>query len=81
MAGPDHGDPPRRAGADYVSGLSTSALQGKKIAVISNTTAPYPAVVSALQAQGATTSVVTIPTPSPNPPSIVGTEFKRDLDA
>ncbi len=84
IAGPDPDDP-ATSGAptspDYVSGLSTSALQGKKIAVISNTTAPYPAVVSALQAQGATTSVVTIPTPSPNPPSIVGTEFKRDLDA
>jgi amidase len=84
IAGPDPSDPATSSAPtapDYVSGLSTSALQGKKIAVISSTTAPYPTVVSALQAAGATTSVVTIPTPSPNPPSIVSTEFKRDLDS
>ena len=49
--------------------------------MISNTTAPYPTVLAALQAAGATTTVVTVGTPSPNPPSIVSTEFKRDLNA
>jgi Asp-tRNA(Asn)/Glu-tRNA(Gln) amidotransferase A subunit family amidase len=84
IAGPDPDDP-ATAGApkppDYTAGLSANALQGRRIAVISSTTAPYPAVVSALQGAGATTSVVTIGTPSPSPPSIVPTEFKRDLDA
>jgi hypothetical protein len=83
IAGPDPADP-ATAGApsgSFTAGLSTNALQGKRIAVVTTTTAPYPAVVSALQAAGATTTAVTIGTPSPNPPSIVGTEFKRDLNA
>jgi Asp-tRNA(Asn)/Glu-tRNA(Gln) amidotransferase A subunit family amidase len=67
-------------GKSYAGGLSTS-LAGKKVAVVAGTAAPYPAAVSALQALGATTAVKTPATPSPNPPSIVGREFKRDLDA
>src|SRR4051794_14159737 len=63
----------------YVGSLSTS-LTGKRIDVIANTTAPYPAVITALQASGATTVTKTIGTPSPNPPSIVTREFRRDLD-
>jgi len=38
-------------------------------------------VVSTIQSLGATTSVVTVPTPSPDLPSIVTTEFGRDLGA
>ena len=84
IAGPDPSDP-ATAGAPTGAGLHCRAsrrprLQGKRIAVISSATAPYPAVVSALQAAGATTVVKTIPTPSPNPASIVSTEFKRDLN-
>lgn len=83
MAGPDPADP-ATAGApaapDYLAGLSTSALSGKRVAVIASTAAPYPSVVSTIQSLGATTVVKTIGTPSPNPPSIVMTEFKRDLN-
>ncbi|HEX4344801.1 MAG TPA: amidase family protein [Solirubrobacteraceae bacterium] len=84
MAGPDPSDPATigaPAVPNYTAGLSTAALSGKRIAVISNTTAPYPSVVSALNALGATTVVATVGTPSPNPPSIVTSEFKRDLNA
>jgi Asp-tRNA(Asn)/Glu-tRNA(Gln) amidotransferase A subunit family amidase len=66
---------------DYLSGLSPTALAGKRVGVTSSTTAPYPAVVAALTAAGATTVVKAVGTPSPNPPSIVAREFKRDLNA
>jgi amidase len=84
IAGSDPGDP-ATAGApavpDYVSGLTPTALSGKRIAVISSTTAPYPTVLTALTALGATTVVKTVGTPSPDPPSIVASEFKRDVNA
>ncbi len=84
MAGADPADD-ATSGAptspDYRSGLTPTALAGKRVAVIASTTAPYPTVVTALQTLGATTVVTTIGTPSPNPPSIVMTEFKRDLNA
>jgi Asp-tRNA(Asn)/Glu-tRNA(Gln) amidotransferase A subunit family amidase len=82
VAGADPSDP-ATAGAsptDYTARLSTTALQGKRIAVISSTTDPYPAMVSALQARGATVVVRSVGTPS-DTPSIVPTEFKRDLNA
>jgi amidase len=82
IAGSDPSDP-ATAGAiakDYTASLSTTALQGKRIAVIASTTDPYPAVVASLQALGATVVVKTITAPSPNPPSIVSAEFKRDLN-
>jgi Asp-tRNA(Asn)/Glu-tRNA(Gln) amidotransferase A subunit family amidase len=84
MAGPDPADDATAAAPespDYLSGLLPTALAGKRVAVIDSTTAPYPTVVAALQALGATTVVTTIPTPSPDPPSIVLREFERDLDA
>ena len=68
IAGPDPRDPATAgtpARPDYTAGLSTSALQGKRIAVIASTTAPYPTMVGELQALGATTTVVTIATPVP----------------
>jgi hypothetical protein len=49
--------------------------------VTSSTTAPYPDVLTALTAAGATTVVKTIGTAGPNPPSIVTSEFRRDLNA
>ena len=84
IAGSDPGDPATTgapAVPNYLAGLTASALSGKKVAVISSTTAPYPTVLSAITALGATTVVKTIGTPSPNPPSIVTSEFKRDLNA
>ena len=57
-----------------------TALSGKRVAVISSTTAPYPTVLTTITGLGATTVVKTIGTPSPDPASIVLTEFKRDLD-
>ena len=84
IAGPDPADAAtvgNPAVAGYAAGLSTTALQGKRIAVIASTAEPYLAMVSALQAQGATTVEVTIAAPSPDPASIVTTEFKRDLNA
>lgn len=86
IAGPDPGDD-ATSGAptspDYLSGLSPTALSGKRVAVISSTTAPAPylAAVAAIQALGATTEVKTVGTPSPDPASIVSSEFKRDLNA
>jgi amidase len=83
IAGPDRADP-ATAGApravDYAGGLLPDALRGKRIAVVATAADPYPAVVAALQAQGATAVPVTIPA-APATPSIVGAEFKRDLDA
>ena len=84
MAGADPNDPATAsapAAPDYVTGLVPTALAGKRVAVIGSTTAPYPTVVGTLQSLGATTVVTTIGTPSPDPASIVLTEFKRDLDA
>jgi amidase len=83
IAGPDPDDPATigtPAVPDYLSGLVTNALAGKRVAVTSSTTAPYPSVVTALTALGATTFVKTVGTPSPNPASIVPSEFKRDLN-
>ncbi len=83
IADSDPGDP-ATAGAppppDYLAALSLTALSGKRVAVISGAAAPYPAVVSALAGLGATPVVTTIGTPSPNPPSIVVSELKRDLN-
>lgn len=64
----------------YTAGLTPAALSGKRVAVVSSTTVPYPSAVAAIQALGATTVVTTVGTPSPNPPSIVTREFKRDLN-
>jgi Asp-tRNA(Asn)/Glu-tRNA(Gln) amidotransferase A subunit family amidase len=84
MAGPDPDDG-ATAGApaspDYLWGLSTTALSGKRVGVIASTVAPYPAAVTTIQGLGATTVTTTVGTPSPDPPSIVPSEFKRDLDA
>jgi amidase len=84
IAGPDPADPPTvsaPAVPNYLTGLTPTALSGKRVAVIASTTAPYPAVVTALTALGATTVVKPVGTPSPDSPSIVSREFKRDLDA
>jgi amidase len=84
VAGEDPVGDPATSGApavpDYLAGLTPTALSGKKVAVTSSSTAPYPSVISAIQGLGASTSVVTIGTPSPNPASIVTREFKRDLN-
>ncbi len=64
----------------YTAGLSPGALNGKRIAVIASATDPYPAMVSTLQSLGATVVVKTVAAPA-NVPSIVSTEFKRDVDA
>jgi Asp-tRNA(Asn)/Glu-tRNA(Gln) amidotransferase A subunit family amidase len=84
IAGADAADP-ATAGApappNYLAGLVPTALSGKRVAVTNSTAAPYPTAVAALQALGATTVVTTVANPSPNPPSIVLREFKRDLNA
>ncbi len=83
IAGSDPDDPATvgtPAPANYVAALSPTALSGKRVAVIGGVAAPYPAVVSALAGLGATTVPTTIGTPSPNPPSIVASELRRDLD-
>jgi Asp-tRNA(Asn)/Glu-tRNA(Gln) amidotransferase A subunit family amidase len=60
--------------------LSAGSLAGKKVGVTSSTTAPFPAVLAALTGAGATTVTKTVPA-APAVPSIVTSEFKRDLDA
>ena len=57
-----------------------TSLAGHSIAVINSTAAPFPAAVTALQGIGATTTVKTAATPSPNPPSIVARAFEQDLN-
>jgi amidase len=82
-AGADPADPATAgapAPANYLAGLVPTALAGKKVAVISSTTAPYTTVVAAIAALGATTTVVVPGTPAAVP-SIVTSEFKRDLNA
>ena len=84
VAGPDAADAATRgapAVPDYLAGLKPDALNGKRVVVVNSTTAPYPAAIATLQSLGASTSVQTPATPSPNPPSIVSRELERDLDA
>ncbi len=57
----------------------SSSLAGKTVGVTSSTTGPYPAVVTALTGAGATTVTKTVPA-APTTPSIVASEFKRDLE-
>ena len=83
IAGSDPDDPATvgaPAPPDYLAAMSPTALAGKKVAVIAGAAAPYPAVVTALAGLGATTVEKTIGTPSPNPPSIVTRELKRDVN-
>ncbi len=84
LAGPDPSDPATSGQPatlpDYTAGLSPTALSGKKIAVVSSTTAPYPAAVSELGSLGATTTVVT-PAAGTKAASVIPYEFHRDLDA
>ena len=65
---------------NYLVNMTTTALSGKRVAVTNSSTAPYPSVLTALTGLGTTNVVKTVGTPSPNPASIVGTEFKRDLN-
>jgi Asp-tRNA(Asn)/Glu-tRNA(Gln) amidotransferase A subunit family amidase len=87
LAGLDTNDP-ATVGAptppNYLAGLSKTALSGKRVGVIAATAATtptYPSAVATVTGLGATTVLKTIGTPSPNPPSIVASEFKRDLNA
>jgi Asp-tRNA(Asn)/Glu-tRNA(Gln) amidotransferase A subunit family amidase len=83
LAGADPRDPATAGApvpADYTAALSPNALQGKRIAVLSSTAVAYATMVSQLQSLGATTTVVTIGTPAATP-SVLPTEFKRDLNA
>ena len=84
LAGPDPSDPATEAQPspvpDYTAGLTPTALSGKKIAVVSSTTAPYPTAVSELTTLGATTTVVT-PGAATKAASVVPYEFHRDLDS
>jgi amidase len=82
IAGADAADPATKDSAvtDYTDGLTRTALNGKRIAVLSTTSAPYSTMVTAVQAAGATTTVVT-PTAPAAVASVVDTEYKRDLNA
>ncbi len=66
--------------ADYTKGLTADALAGKKIAVVSSTSAPYLDAIAKLQGLGATVTQVSIAAPAATD-SVVATEFKRDLNA
>jgi amidase len=84
LAGPDPADPATLGQPaplpSYTEGLKPTALAGKKIAVVSSTTAPYPTAVTELETLGATTGVVT-PAAGTTEPSVLPYEFHRDLDA
>jgi amidase len=84
LAGPDAGDPATASQPNplpsYTAGLSATALSGKKVAVVSSTTVPYPAAVSELATLGASTTTVT-PGTATTAPSVIPYEFHRDLDS
>src|SRR3954470_9600213 len=70
IAGQDPEDP-ATAGApasvpDYLAGLKTDALAGKRIGVVNSTNAQYQAAIAAIQALGATTVQIATPNPSQN---------------
>lgn len=64
---------------DYLSGLTTAALTGKRIGVVAGAAAPYPEAVKAITDLGATAVTKTIGTAAPN--QVLTREFKRDLNA
>ncbi len=84
LAGPDPSDPATLGQPpvpNYLSGLTTTALSGKKIAVIAKTTTvPYPEAVAKLATLGATTNEVT-PGTGTTAPSVIPYEFHSDLNA
>lgn len=84
LAGPDPSDPATanqpKPLPSYTAGLTPTALEGKKIAVVSSTTAPYPTAVGELGTLGATTTVVT-PGAATKAPSVIPYEFHKGLDS
>src|SRR4051794_1240480 len=66
---------------DYLSGLKTDALNGKRIGIINNSNAQYQAAITAIQALGATTVMLTATPSSSAPFDILTPEFKRDINA
>jgi amidase len=83
LAGPDPRDPAtlgQPALPNYLSGLTPTALSGKKIAVVASTTPPYPEAITELAAVGATTNLVT-PGTGTTEPSVIPYEFHSDLNA
>jgi amidase len=83
LAGPDPGDPAtlgHPAVPNYLTGLTPTALSGKKIAVVAAvTTVPYPEAVARLATLGATTNEVT-PGAATTAPSIIPYEFHSNLN-
>lgn len=84
LAGKDPDDP-ATAGAptsppDYVTGLTASALQGKRVGVTNSTNANYVAVKAALTNAGATLVTVSAPA-APATASVFAYELKRDVNA
>ena len=82
IAGPDPEDPVTAdaPSADYLAGLKTDALAGKRIGVVSDTNAQYQAAIAAIQRLGAIPVPVTWTNP-PAPYDVLTAEFKRDLNA
>ena len=65
---------------NYLAGLTTNALSGKRIGVTSSTNANYLAAQTALTNAGATLVTITAPA-QPTTASVFPYEFKRDLNA
>src|SRR5262249_28280870 len=66
---------------DYLAGLTTTALQGKRIGIINNNNAQYQAAIQAITALGAVTvNIMNAPT-SQAPGDTLTPEFKRDMNA
>jgi amidase len=85
IAGKDPDDPATARAPDtvpnYTSGLTTTALQGKRCGIVTSTNAQYQAAVTAIQGLGATTVSLGAGPSTANPPDILTPEFKRDLNA
>jgi Asp-tRNA(Asn)/Glu-tRNA(Gln) amidotransferase A subunit family amidase len=83
IAGPDPADPAtvgQPPVPEYLNGLAPSALTGKRIGVIASTDPNYAGAIAAIQSAGATPVTVTAPGAVATP-TVLGYEFKRDLNA
>jgi amidase len=83
IAGKDPNDPATASQPstvpNYLVGLTTNALQGKKIGTVAGAAAPYPASVAEVAALGGTTGNVTVPTGT-TAPSILPYEIHQGID-
>jgi Asp-tRNA(Asn)/Glu-tRNA(Gln) amidotransferase A subunit family amidase len=72
--------PPPPVLPDYVAGLDSGALSGKRIGIVTSNDSNYQAAVAAIQGLGAVTELIPAPQVQAGP-QVLDYEFKRDLNA